>query len=90
MAPTRTCVGCRRRAPAGELVRLVLDDEGLPVASPSSRGRGAWLCAGSERCLVRAVEQGRLERALRPPAPWGSSRTGALFERLRSTRGLTG
>jgi predicted RNA-binding protein YlxR (DUF448 family) len=39
-------------------------------------GRGAWLCAGSPECVVRAVTRRALERALRGPV------TAAALENL--------
>ncbi len=71
-APVRTCVGCGRRAPQSELVRLArAPDRGILV-SRTAPGRGAWLCAGSVSCLDRAVKRDALRRALRGPvAPSG-------------------
>ena len=71
-APVRTCVGCGRRAPQSELVRLArAPDHGILV-SRTAPGRGAWLCAGSVSCLDRAVKRDALRRALRGPvAPSG-------------------
>lgn len=56
---TRTCVGCRAAAEAGELVRLVLGPDGTVVADPrgGSIGRGAWVHPTAE-CLLRAVPKG--------------------------------
>ena len=75
--PTRTCVGCNRRAPKAELVRIVRDADGSIGLDRDGRtpGRGAYVC--SEECLEQAVKRGRLGRALRVPV-------GTLeFERLR-------
>ena len=61
-APTRTCVGCQKRGPASDLVRLVLD----PTADPpsvvvdvagSAFGRGAHVHPSPD-CLVRATKGG--------------------------------
>ncbi|MBX6422766.1 YlxR family protein [Thermosulfurimonas sp. F29] len=67
--PIRMCVFCGRRAPKGELLRLVLDGEGRPVYDAAQRlpGRGAYLC-GEERCLSKLATpkgQRRLGRAFR-------------------------
>ena len=35
------------------------------VVGRGTRGRGAWLCAGSPRCLEQAIRRGAFERALR-------------------------
>ena len=71
--PVRTCIGCRRVAPAAELVRVSLRD-GVPTLSAHG-GRGAWLCRSVE-CFDRADRAGRFGRALR--APWGSDSTTVL------------
>ncbi|MGC8471793.1 MAG: YlxR family protein [Acidimicrobiales bacterium] len=65
MAPERTCVGCRRRAPQSELVRLVRMPGGSLAVGRALPGRGAWICEGSPACLERAGRRGALERALR-------------------------
>lgn len=60
-APERTCVGCRRRAPQRELLRVALDGTRV-VADPLRRapGRGAYLHRDP-----RCVEQARRRRAFR-------------------------
>jgi predicted RNA-binding protein YlxR (DUF448 family) len=67
--PVRTCVGCRRKALAAELFRVVLEPGGVVVGGNRRPGRGAWLCAAeggpSEDCLTRAIRTGALARALR-------------------------
>ncbi|MFZ6004939.1 MAG: YlxR family protein [Actinomycetota bacterium] len=65
--PVRTCVGCRRKAPQGELVRVALGPDGLLSISRTLPGRGAWLCAGSLQCLRLAARRNALSRALRAP-----------------------
>ena len=70
--PRRTCIGCRRVRPKGELVRLVRGGEGrVIVDSPGmGAGRGAYACPTVE-CLDKALVPGRLGHALkgavRPP-----------------------
>jgi len=63
--PVRMCIGCRRRAPKGALLRVVVA-EGVPVVDERKRmqGRGAYLCR-RERCFVRADKRGALPRAFR-------------------------
>ncbi len=72
--PVRTCVGCGKRAPAGELVRLVVSDDGavavdLADSRRASRsptggfGRGAHVHPSSD-CLGKAL-RGRLARSLK-------------------------
>jgi predicted RNA-binding protein YlxR (DUF448 family) len=60
----RTCIGCRRKAPVTELVRIHPGPDG-PEPGPGA-GRGAWLCAEDPvTCLEEAVRRKQLERALR-------------------------
>ncbi|MGK2948009.1 MAG: YlxR family protein [Acidimicrobiales bacterium] len=60
-------MGCRRRAPAGELVRVVRDPDGSLQIGRTLAGRGAWLCAGSPRCVQRASQRNAFSKALRAP-----------------------
>ncbi|WP_309138479.1 YlxR family protein [Nocardia cyriacigeorgica] len=67
----RTCIGCRKRELAAELLRIVAreDDDGDVVAIvPDTRrrlpGRGAWLHPVSA-CLSTAVRRRAIGRALR-------------------------
>jgi uncharacterized protein len=68
--PIRTCVGCRRRAPAPELLRIVgvaaQDDRILVVPDPARRrpGRGASLHP-DPACLALAERRRAFGRALR-------------------------
>lgn len=68
-APTRTCVGCRQRCAAPELVRLALVEgrvrvvlSGDPVRGKA--GRGAWIHARPE-CIKKAVTSRAFGRAFR-------------------------
>ena len=67
--PERTCVGCRTRAPAATLLRVVAQNG---VAVPDLRrrlpGRGAHLHR-DPACLVKAERRGALARALRVAGP---------------------
>ena len=86
----RTCVGCRARAPASELLRVVaVRDETEPaggrhrlVPDPARRlpGRGAHLHP-DPACLARALRRRAFGRALRLP---GVPDAGALVELLDS------
>ena len=82
-APVRTCVGCRSRAAAAELVRITADrtargDDGGSDPAESVRvsldlagrapGRGAWLHPDPE-CLRQAQRRGSIARALRLVPP---------------------
>jgi uncharacterized protein len=62
-------VGCRRRAPAAELLRVVAQ-EGAVVPDPARRlpGRGAHLHPVVE-CLDLAERRKAFPRALRVPPP---------------------
>jgi predicted RNA-binding protein YlxR (DUF448 family) len=69
-------VGCGRRAPKAELLRIAIrgmGDAREAVADPLARmpGRGAYLCRGRRpgsaeaACLALALRRGALGRALR-------------------------
>jgi len=63
----RTCLGCRRRRPRGELIRIVRSPEGAACFDLEGRlpGRGAWVCPSSS-CL-EAIAPGALAHVLRAP-----------------------
>ncbi|WP_366526352.1 DUF448 domain-containing protein [Ferrimicrobium sp.] len=63
----RMCVGCRRRRPTSELIRLAAYDG--DVCLRVGYGRGAWLCSDSRRCAEETFRGGRLSKALRIPIP---------------------
>ena len=67
VSPRRTCIGCRRTAAAGELVRLVLV-EGELRAGPrgGQAGRGASIHR-KEACVSAAIKSRALARAFRAP-----------------------
>ncbi len=58
-------MGCRHKAPKGELVRVVRDTDGAvaPDATSRAAGRGAYVC--SRECLDKSIKNGRLAAALR-------------------------
>ncbi|MEV1132682.1 YlxR family protein [Rhodococcus coprophilus] len=68
--PVRTCIGCRQRTLAAELLRVVADEHGskmfVVVPDPGRRlpGRGAWLHPTPE-CLSQAVRRRAFGRALK-------------------------
>ena len=68
--PIRTCIGCRGRAPAADLVRTVAvtDPDGTVTVVLDERrrlpGRGAWLHPRAQ-CLAAARKRGAFRRALR-------------------------
>ena len=63
IAPTRTCVGCRRALPADQLIRIVRLPGGALSVDRQGAGRGAWLCTGSPACLDDAVRRRGFDRA---------------------------
>lgn len=64
--PVRTCVGCRKRRPQVELVRLYMDEHGQVLPGRSGPGRGAWLCADTTGvCLVLAADRKAFDRAFK-------------------------
>lgn len=80
--PIRTCVGCRSRAAATELLRVVVapggvgsgnaEGTGAVALAPDPRhrapGRGAWLHP-DPGCLDLAERRRAFARALRVPGP---------------------
>lgn len=64
--PERTCLGCRRKAPRAQLLRLVVDDAGSLVVDARAvlPGRGAWIHPDPS-CLERAERRAAFGRALR-------------------------
>ncbi|MET8426624.1 YlxR family protein [Nocardia sp. NPDC059091] len=70
-APVRTCIGCRRRELAADLMRVVAQGSAsgqdvVVIPDPRHRlpGRGAWLHPSSA-CLSQAVRRRAFGRALR-------------------------
>lgn len=66
--PMRMCVGCREMKPKAELLRVVRSPEGeISIDYKGKKsGRGAYICA-KEPCLMRALKQKQLDRALETP-----------------------
>ncbi|MBY4012334.1 YlxR family protein [Rhodococcus fascians] len=68
--PIRTCVGCRERVPAVDLLRIVVREAGsyefalVPDIRHSMSGRGAWLHYNRE-CLHNAERRRVFGRAFR-------------------------
>ena len=61
--PTRSCVGCGRKAPQHELLRFVAKD-GRLVTGAGEPGRGAYTCRRLA-CFERAVARRAFNRTLR-------------------------
>lgn len=63
--PIRTCVGCGQKAAPGEMVRLVVGEEGFaPDLGGKFPGRGVWIHPRRE-CVDTACRRGGFSRALR-------------------------
>ncbi|GGM36138.1 DNA-binding protein [Micromonospora sonchi] len=81
--PERTCVGCRRRAPASDLLRIVAVEEEADLSlrpDPARRlpGRGANMHP-DPACFAQALQRRAFGRALRVA---GVPRDEALAEYL--------
>ncbi|MCP4844958.1 MAG: YlxR family protein [Actinomycetia bacterium] len=67
--PERTCIGCRRRAPSTDLVRITWSpSEGRLLVGSGHPGRGAWLCPNAS-CGDAAMRGRAFGRALRVDIP---------------------
>jgi predicted RNA-binding protein YlxR (DUF448 family) len=64
--PQRTCIGCRKVKPKGELVRIVCNESGNLTVDPTGKlaGRGCYLCKTKD-CWEVALQKECFERALR-------------------------
>ena len=64
--PQRSCLSCRERRDQRSLTRLVRGADGSVGVDERGRapGRGGYLCE-SPACWQQAIEEGRLDRALR-------------------------
>ncbi|WP_080128128.1 MULTISPECIES: YlxR family protein [unclassified Actinoplanes] len=85
VGPTRTCVGCRKRAPAASLLRFVAVGSGedlrlLPDPSRRLPGRGAHLHP-DPACFEQAERRRAFGRALRLT---GVADAGLLAEHIRT------
>ena len=74
----RTCLGCRRKKPKKELVRIVLGKENKLICDfeQKRKGRGAYLClAGKTKtkgkhlvkqtCLAQAIKKNAFQHAFK-------------------------
>ncbi len=62
--PIRTCVGCGRKAPQQELLRLKAEAGSVVFDRTRTGGRGTWLHPALA-CLDRALRRRAFPRALR-------------------------
>ncbi len=68
-APTRTCLGCKKKANQEELIRIVISNgQVVPDFAQTLPGRGAYLHQQSE-CIKNAIDRRFISRALRVSAP---------------------
>jgi uncharacterized protein len=83
-------VGCRTRAEAGGLLRVVVVD-GAVVPDPRRRlpGRGAWLHPVPE-CLDRAERRSAFPRAFRVRGPLGTGRVRDHIDSVNGAREAPG
>lgn len=88
--PVRTCVGCRKRELAAELLRVVAvstagGENAVTVdAAGNLPGRGAWLHP-DQRCLHAAIQRRAFARALRIAGSPDTSAVVECFESLEAT-----
>jgi predicted RNA-binding protein YlxR (DUF448 family) len=61
--PIRSCIGCGRKAPQGQLLRFAVVD-GQLVPGAAVAGRGAYTCRRLA-CFERAVSRRAFNRTLR-------------------------
>ncbi len=64
--PIRTCVGCGRKRPKAELLRVCRTPDRRVELDPEGRreGRGAYLCP-ERSCVLQASKKNGLARTLR-------------------------
>lgn len=64
--PIRTCVGCGRKKPKGDLLRVVKGVDGSVFPDPSGKksGRGVYICFNLD-CLEGALKKKAIQRSLK-------------------------
>lgn len=65
--PVRTCAGCRKRKPQGDLIRINRGPDDSVTVDPPDRkgqGRGAYVCF-DRACVDRALRTGSFHKVLR-------------------------
>ncbi|MBW1779842.1 MAG: YlxR family protein [Deltaproteobacteria bacterium] len=68
--PIRTCICCGAKREKKDLLRLVLDSQGMAVGDSDGKGegRGAYVCA-EQSCLTALKTSKRLSRAFKTTGP---------------------
>lgn len=77
--PIRRCIACGQRRPAHELLHFKVAEDALVLVAGNENipGRGCYACP-EEECLEKALNKGRLERALRRKIAVAPSKEGLL------------
>lgn len=73
-APIRTCVGCRARGPAADMLRLTIDAVGTIQAASHRKGSGRGASVHrNATCIQAAQRPGVLARAFKRPVTLDAS-----------------
>lgn len=61
--PQRTCIGCNVQKNKNELIRIVMNKEGMIFVDKTGKanGRGAYICNNID-CLEKTIKTKKLER----------------------------
>lgn len=61
--PQRTCVGCNVQKNKNDLIRIVMNKEGMIFVDKTGKanGRGAYICNNID-CLEKTIKTKKLER----------------------------
>ena len=63
--PMRRCIGCMESKEKNQLIRIAGYEGTVSVdLTGRAKGRGAYLCKGSQSCLNKAYKKKALERSL--------------------------
>ena len=93
--PVRTCVGCRKRELAADLIRMTAlpdgDDRYVVTVDTAGNlpGRGAWLHSDPD-CLETAIRRRAIVRALRIAGSPDTTGVAEQLERLSDPSDRTG
>ena len=73
----RTCIGCRQRGPAGEMVRLRAGRRGASVRQAARGPGGGPRFIRAADCVEGALRPGVLARAFKQPVDMSGRRAGS-------------